>query len=151
MRLAVILAVIATMGLIGCGPPGWESMSKPDLVEKDAMLAVESFVGTNGWEMCESAAFEFSYGKKQPPLLQGLPWSRLKNRCYPALTSGGILYVELTGFHHDIIGVAYNPNANRFPKEVGGFKPLADHWYVWTTAEDRAGNLNLTQRYEDER
>jgi len=130
---------------MGCGPPGWEVMSAPDVHETNAMATVESFVATNGWDM-SMTPFDFAFGVTNPPVLRGLPWQRFKNREYPALTHGGILYVALKRFHHDVIGVAYNPKTNVFDRSVVGFKPLADHWYVWTTTDEP---VQLTKKYED--
>ena len=115
------------------------------------MAAVEAFITTNGWEMSSSPALELAFGiGKAPPMLRGLPWKRLERREFPAVTHDGILYVALEGWHHDVIGVAYNPKTNRFPREVLGFKPLADHWYVWTFAE-LDPSAKLTKRYEGDK
>ncbi len=81
-------------------------------------------------------AFNFAFGVTKPPTLRGLPWRRCRDRSYPALSHGGILYVVVEGFHNDVIGVAYNPKTNAFDPAVLGFKPLADHWYVWTSTDD---------------
>ena len=142
--LKLILTAAALTACIGCGPPGWEIMSAPDVQGTNAMAAVDSFVATNGWNMSMSP-FDFAYGVTNPPVLKGLPWRKFRDRGYPALTHGGILYVALEGFHHDVIGVAYNPNTNAFDPTVMGFKPLADHWYVWTMCDPP---LKLTRKYE---
>ena len=149
MRYWWLMVVGPLLVTVGCGPPGWEMMGPPDITGKQAMATVDAFIATNGWEMGYSS-FEFSFGTNRPPLLYGLPWSRLNGRGYPALTHGGILYVALEGFHHDVIGVAYNPKTNSFPPEVLGFKPLANHWYVWTFAE-LDPSTKLTRRYEGQK
>ncbi|HZR21516.1 MAG TPA: hypothetical protein VFE51_29815 [Verrucomicrobiae bacterium] len=126
--------------------PRWERMGPPDINGKKGMAAVDAFIATNGWEMNSSPlAFAFGFGQSVP--LKGLPWKRLANREYPVLTHGGVLYVALEGWHHDVIGVAYNPRTNSFAAGVMGFKPLADHWYVWTFAE-LDDSIKLTKRYE---
>ena len=145
MRLVVTIWVVGTIILtMGCGPPGWEAMSSPDLHETNAMAAVEGLLATNGWDM-SLTPLDFAFGVTKPPTLRGLPWRRYRDRAYPALSHGGILCVALEGFHHDVIGVAYNPKTNAFHPAVVGFKPLADHWYVWTSTDDP---VKLTKRYE---
>ncbi|HYG35686.1 MAG TPA: hypothetical protein VEC99_12920, partial [Clostridia bacterium] len=135
--------------LTGCAPPAWERMDAPDITGKSAIAAVDGFVATNGWNMNISPFALFRPGGGQQGRLRGLPWSELAESSYPALTSKGILYVALSSSGNRVTGVAYNPNTNRFPKIVAGFKPLADHWYVWTLlAEDPATRPKLTQRYE---
>ncbi len=130
-------------------PPAWERIQNPDLKGKTAMAAVDSFLATNGWSMNKSPFALFRPGGGRQGLLQGVPWSSLTNTAYVALTSNGILYVALKSSVNGVTGVAYNPNTNRFPKEVAGFKPLADHWYAWTfLAEDPATRPKLTRRYE---
>ena len=137
-------ATAALAMTMGCGPPGWEVMSTPDIHGTNALAAVERFVATNGWDM-SITPLDFGFGLTKPPMLSGLPWRRFSTRSYRALTHGGILYVALRGFHHDVVGVAYNPKTNAFDPSVVGFKPLADHWYVWTTTDEP---LQLTKRYE---
>lgn len=136
--------------MTGCAPaPDWERMENPDIKGKTAMAAVDSFLDANGWNMNKSPFALFRPAGGRQGRLQGLPWSRLANSTYPALTSRGILYVALTYSGNGMTGVAYNPDTNQFPKVVAGFKPLADHWYVWTfLAEDPATRPKLTQRYE---
>ena len=108
----MILLMAATMALtVGCGPPGWEAMSAPDIHGTNAMAAVEGFIATNGWDM-PLTPFDFAFAVTKPPTLRGLPWRRYRDRSYPALSHGGILYVALEGFHHDVIGLAYNPKTN---------------------------------------
>ena len=149
MRYLMPMAVALLATAVGCGRPGWEVMETPDVTGKQGMAAVEAFVASNGWEMV-SSPLAFSYGTTNARLLQGLPWTRLSARGYPALTHGGILFVALYGFHHDVVGVAYNPNTNTFPPEVLGFKSLTNHWYVWTCAELHP-STKLTRRYEGQK
>ncbi len=136
--------------MMGCAPHAdWERMETPDIKGKTGMAAVDNFVGANGWNMNKSPFALYRPGGGPQGRLRGLPWTRLAESTYPALTSGGILYVALRYSGNGVSGVAYNPNTNRFPKEVAGFKPLADHWYVWTfLAEDPATRPKLTRRYE---
>ncbi len=153
MRSLKRMLIVGTTALIGCAPPGWERMDAPDVKGKPAMTAVDSFVAANGWNMNKSPFALFRPGGGPQGRIQGLPWSKFANSTYPALTSNGILYVALSysgnGVTGDVTGVAYNPNTNRFPKIVTGFKPLRDHWYAWTLlAEDPAKRPKLTQRYE---
>jgi hypothetical protein len=154
MRWSTFILVAGAVAMTGCAPPpDWERMENPDIKGKTGMAAVDNFVDANGWNMNKSPFALFSPGGGRQGRLRGLPWSRLTNSTCPALTSKGILYVALrssgNGVTGDVTGVAYNPNTNRFPKEVAGFKPLADHWYVWTLlAEDPATRAKLTRRYE---
>jgi hypothetical protein len=139
-----LTAVVAAVGLMfGCRA-GWESLPAPDMKGTNAMSAVSSFIATNGWQM-HTGGLAFSYGKEQTTLLRGLPWRTLNTDAFPALTHNGILYVVLGGWHHDVHGVAYNPNTNRFPPAIAGFRPLGGHWYVWAQSEDP---IELKQRYE---
>jgi hypothetical protein len=150
MHWSMFIMVAGVAAMTGCAPPpAWERMENPDLKGKTGMAAVDSFLATNGWNMNKSPFALFRSGGGRQELLQGLPWSSLTNSTYVALTSKGILYVGLTSSGNSVSGVAYNPNTNRFPKIVAGFKPLADHWYVWTLlGEDPATRPKLTQRYE---
>jgi hypothetical protein len=124
-------------------------MEPPDIPGKKGMVAVDAFIDTNGWEM-SSSPVAFAFGLSRSASLKGLPWKKLANREYPALTCGGVLYVVLDGWHHDVTGVAYNPKTNAFAPGVIGFKPLANHWYVWTFAE-LGDSVKLTQRYEGQK
>jgi hypothetical protein len=124
-------------------------MDAPDIKDNSGVAAVEGFVATHGWNMSKSPVMLAMPLAGPQGRLRGLPWSRLTDSTYPALTSKGILYVALQVQGRTAIGVAYNPNTNQFPKEVAGFKPLADHWYVWNiVAEGPAKRPNLTRRYE---
>jgi len=148
MRWPTFILVAVAAAITGCGQPGWERMQNPDLKGKAAMAAIDSFAATNGWNMSQSPIQFAVYGRPHPGYLRGLPWSTLKDSSYPALTSKGIFYAALKLSNHNVTGLAYNPNTNRFPKGVTGFKPLADHWYVWTFVGDAAEKPKLTRRYE---
>lgn len=151
MRWPTFILIAGAIALTGCAPaPGWERMGNPDLKGKAGMAGVDGFVAANGWDMNRSP-MSLVYPVGRQGRLRGLPWSRLATSTYPALTSRGILYVTLNYFGNDMVGVAYNPNTNRFPKEVAGFKPLADHWYVWTFATEPTVRPNLTRRYEGQK
>ena len=136
--------------MTGCAPPpDWERMENADIKGKTGMAAVDNFVDANGWNMNKSPFALLRPGGGRQGRLRGLPWRRLTDSTYSALTSRGILYVGLRYSGNGVTGVAYNPNTNRFPREVAGFKPLADHWYVWAfLAEDPATRPKLTRRYE---
>jgi hypothetical protein len=153
MRWPKLILIAGTTALTACAPPAWERMDPPDVKGKSAKAAVDSFVAAHGWNMNQSPFALFRPGGGQQGRLRGLPWSKLADGAYPALTSSGILYVALrcsgNGVTGEVTGVAYNPNTNRFPQIVAGFKPLADHWYVWTLlAEEPATRPELTRRYE---
>jgi len=113
---------------------GWDEVPAPTVDGADALATVRAFVATNGWNM-QTGALLFTYGVEKSQPLRGLPWKAVKDREFTALTHNGILYVMLSGFHHDCNGVAYNPNTNRFPASISGFKPIGAHWYVWKQTE----------------
>lgn len=125
----------------------WDEVPPPTLTNSSAMAGVNAFIATNGWNM-HSNRLVFSYGLDHPQPMRGLPWEVIKDREFPALTHRGVLYVILSGWHHDGSGVAYNPNTNTFAAAITGFKPLGGHWYVWAQLEDQA---KLPQLYEDGR
>jgi hypothetical protein len=107
------------------------------------MDSITSFLATNGWNM--STGVLFTYGLAQTKPIHGLPWPQITNREFPAVTSGGILYVVLESFHHIATGVAYNPGTNRFADTITGFTPVGDHWYAWAQHEDP---ITLPKQYE---
>ncbi len=141
------IALAALTGVCGCGNGTWQARSAPDIRGPSAMSAVMQFVATNGWSM-HTGGVLFTYGGIKTLPLKGLPWKDLVSRELPAVTDGGILYVPTEWWHHDCNGVAYNPNTNRFPDWLAGFKPIGDHWYVWGQPEFPT---KLTRRYEGER
>ena len=145
MFLALQMVVFGIV-LSGCGSAGqWDSMSRPDIHGRGAMTAVESFIATNGWNM-QSNGPPFEMGQHWRTI-RGLPWRRLKDREFAALTQNGILYVlSNPGWHHDSAGVAYNPQTNRFGPTIRGFKPIGSHWYVWFQPEFQSHTF--TQQYE---
>src|SRR6516164_860439 len=141
------ILVAGITALTGCTPAGWERMDAPDIKGQPGISAVEGFVAANGWNMSKSPMILAMPVARPARRLRGLPWTRLTESTYPALTSKGILYVALVVQGRSASGVAYNPNTNQFPNEVAGFKPLADHWYAWKiVAEGPAHRPNLTRR-----
>jgi hypothetical protein len=151
MRWPMFILVAAATAMVGCRPPEWERMENPDIKDQTAMAAVDSFVATYGWNMNKSPMALVHPGGGRQGRFRGLPWTRLADSSYPALTSRGIFYVALKIYDNNASGVAYNPDTNQFPREVAGFKPLADHWYVWTFVGAPAGKPKLTRRYEGEK
>lgn len=96
-----------------------------------------SFVATNGWDAYAETNYTIFWEDLEPKYyISELPWKQWSGQHFQALTRAGILYVLLgDAFHHDYYGVAYNPNTNRFPEWIRGFKPIGDHWYVWVQPE----------------
>jgi len=113
----------------------WDEVPPPTLTNASAMAGVNAFIATNGWNMHSNKYLMFTYGFEHPRPIRGLPWEVIRDREFPALTHRGILYVILSGGFHNVSGVAYNPNTNRFAG-ANGFKPLGGHWYVWAQVED---------------
>ena len=122
----------------------WDEVPPPTLTDSSAMAGVNAFSATNGWNM-HSNRLIFSYGLDDPHPIRGLPWEVIKDREFPALTHRGVLYVILSGWHHDVSGVAYNPSTNTFAAAITGFKPIGGHWYAWAQLEDQ---VRLPQLYE---
>ena len=110
------------------------------------MVAVESFVATNGWNM-QSNGPPFETAGRHWQMIRGLPWRSLRDREFRVLTQNGILYdLSNPGWHHDSAGVAYNPQTNRFGPTIRGFKPIGEHWYVWFQPEFQSETF--AQQYE---
>jgi hypothetical protein len=132
-RIAIFLTMIS---LVGCKPT-WEKTRAPDITGSNALASVLGFVGTNGWESYSKTNTYIFWTKDEPAhYISGLPWKQLNSQCFPALTSGGVLYVLLGDeFHHDYFGVAYNPNTNHFSEWIREFRPIGNHWYVWAQPE----------------
>lgn len=124
---------------------GWREIPPPTLRAPKAMSAIDAFVATNGWQMVTGGLL-FSYGPVPSQPLRGLPWKEIHDRSYSATTHNEILYVVLSGWHHDWHGVAYNPRTNAFAPAISGFRPLGSHWYAWVQAE--FPHPPLEQRYE---
>ena len=95
------------------------------------MDAVNAFTATNGWNMYAGEALIFIQAGSKEMAIKGLPWEVIKDRQFMAVTHEHILYVELRGFGGECDGIAYNPQTNKFPGTITGFKPIGDHWYVW--------------------
>jgi hypothetical protein len=132
-RVAILLTMFS---IVGCTPT-WEKAKAPDIIGTNALASVFSFVATNGWDSYSETNTYIFWTEDEPEhYISGLPWKRLHDQTFPALTSSGILYVLLGDeFHHDYFGVAYNPNTNHFPEWIRGFKPIGGHWYVWAQPE----------------
>jgi len=123
---------------------GWDEVPAPNLKGVEAMKGVNSFVATNGWNMWTNEVLLFALPHSGERPLTGLPWKEIRDRPFPALTLGGILFVPWSGFGTECSGVAWNPNTNKFPSTINKFKPIGDHWYVWTQTQSPAG----VQQYE---
>ena len=143
MKISIPAALMAVALLSGCGR--WDDMSPPDIQGTNALASIDAFVASHGWNMQTSGPpFE---GKIRAVLITGIPWNKLRGQQLPAVTQGGILYVVTQeGFHHDLTGVAFNPQTNKFGPTIRGFRPLGDHWYVWTQPEFQS--MTLAQKYE---
>ncbi len=126
----------------------WHEVPPPNLTNNSDMAAVNAFIATNGWKMHKGQLSSLSF--RQQWSIRGLPWKEIRDRDFLALTHNGILYVMLTGFHHNLNGVAYNPQTNPFPDRIQGFKSLGGHWYAWIHPEDwpLPGDPPLRQEYE---
>ena len=117
--------------------PYWFSTPSPTIAATNAMAAVDAFLATNGWNMSTGGvSFTWGFTERDMKPIHGLPWLEIKDREFPAVTSGGILYVLLDSFSHIASGVAYNPKTNRFAEAISGFKPLGGHWYAWVQPDD---------------
>ena len=123
---------------------GWDEVPAPTIKGPTALAGVEAFVATNGWNM-HTGNLLFTYGLERFQPIRALPWRAIKGREFSALTHEGILYVMLSGWHHDCNGIAFNPKTNRFPGSIGGFKAIGAHWYVWKQTEIP---VNCVQKYE---
>lgn len=120
----------------------WDSIPAP-VTASNRTDGVHQFVATNGWNM--SSEVLFTYGLIATKPIRGLPWPSIADREFPAVTSGGVLYVVLDSFHHMANGLAYNPDTNRFAESITGFKPIGAHWYAWAQHEDP---ITLPKQYE---
>ena len=96
-------------------------------------------------ETNKSRVVEFSEHLKP---IRGLPWEAIKDREFKAVTHQGVLYVVLKGWHHNLSGVAYNPETNTFAPKIRGFQPIGQHWYAWAQPEDP---ITLPQKYEGQK
>lgn len=143
MKPSALALLMAVALLSGCGR--WDAMAPPDIHGTNALASVEAFVASHGWSMqTNGPPFEANVS---PGRISGVPWKKLAAQQLPALTQGGILYVVTKqGFHHDLIGVAFNPKTNTFGPTIRGFRPLGEHWYVWTQPEFQS--MTLIQKYE---
>lgn len=127
----------------------WNEMPPPDVTDSVAMTAVNAFIKMNGWNMASGQLTSLSFQRGRP--LRGIPWECVRTNEFDALTHNGILYVVLSGWHHNLHGVAYNPNTNVFPDRIQGFVSLTNHWYAWVHPEDWHPVGTHRQRYEGEK
>jgi hypothetical protein len=121
----------------------WNEIPAPTINGLKGMKGIQDFVATNGWNM--DTNWHGVEGSKCMKLIQGLPWEAIKSQEFPAVSHDGILYILLKGWHHNLSGIAYNPNTNAFASGIAGFRPIGDHWYAWAEPEDP---ITLVQRYE---
>jgi hypothetical protein len=135
--------------MVGCSVPRWDSKPGHYISSTNAMADVSSFIVTYGWHSSTNDEDLYRWEDLKLHYIHDLPWSRLRNQQFQALTHEGILYVlSNPGWHHDYGGVAYNPQTNHFPAWEGiGFKPIGGHWYVWGIPE-LSGGMNLPKIYE---
>jgi hypothetical protein len=128
----------------------WDEVPAPTSTGSNAMAAVWEFVAANGWNMETNGSqfFDYPYHSDHIKSIRGLPWKAIKDRDFEAVTHEGVLYVLLDGWHHDLSGVAYNPNTNTFAPYIRGFQPIGQHWYVWAQPEDP---ITLKQKYEGQK
>lgn len=132
-RLA--LPCITALRLAGCTPE-WRKTPGPDIHGTNALASVRSFIATNGWNTYATNVDIFWEDWEPKRYISELPWKTWSGKSFQATTSEGVLYVLLgDAFHHDYYGVAYNPNTNHFPEWIRGFRPVGDHWYVWSQPE----------------
>jgi hypothetical protein len=122
----------------------WDSVPVPDITGSNATSTVEKFIAQYGDNM-SATVVEFTYGLVKTERIRGLPWEKIKDREFQAVTSNGILYVALESFAHNCGGVAYNPHRKEFNSSIKGFKPIGNHWYVWAQPEDP---ITLPKVYE---
>ena len=144
-RSFAIVAVAILM--VGCSR--WDRKPGHYVQSTNAIAGVLGFVAAYGWNSSTNDEDLSRWDDFQMHYLHDLPWSRLRNQQFPALTHDGILYVlSNPGWHGDYAGVAYNPHTNRFPAWEGiGFKPIGSHWYVWGVPE-LPGGMHLPKIYE---
>jgi hypothetical protein len=135
MTRPVLILCVAIL-FVGCDPK-WTRTPGPDIKSSNAMASVSGFIATNGWDMFTNKKETLDWEDLDPKVyITGLPWKAWSEKKFQAKTSGSILYVLLGDeFHHDYYGVAYNPTTNHFPEYVRWFRPIGDHWYVWSQPE----------------
>ncbi len=125
----------------------WDEVPAPTLTGANPMVAVHGFISTNGWNMETNGLRVVDDSDRLRPI-RGLPWAAITDREFRAVTHKGVLYVLLKGWHHNLSGIAYNPNTNAFAPHICGFKPIGQHWYVWAQPEDP---ITLPQTYEGQK
>jgi hypothetical protein len=132
-RCLVVLAVAILM--VGCNR--WDSKPGHFVRGTNAVAGVSAFIASYGWNSSTNDEDLDRWEDLKPHYIHDLPWSKLRDQQFQALTHDGILYVlSNPGWHHDYGGVAYNPTTNRFPEVMlNGFKPIGGHWYVWCSLE----------------
>ncbi len=125
----------------------WDEVPAPTVTGSNALAAVQAFISTNGWNM-ETNGLRVVDGSDRLKPIRSLPWEAIKDREFNAVTYKGVLYVLLKGWHHNLSGVAYNPQTNTFAPDIRGFKPIGEHWYAWAQPEDP---ITLTKQYEGQK
>jgi hypothetical protein len=128
----------------------WDEVPAPTSTGSNAMAAVQKFITANGWNMETNISLFFDDPDHSDHIktISGLPWKAIKDREFEAVTHQGVLYVLLKGWHHNLSGIAYNPNTNTFAPYISGFQPIGQHWYVWARPEDP---ITLKQKYEGQK
>ena len=149
------IAFLATgMLLVGCSR--WDSKPGDYVRDTNAMTDATQFISTYGWNSCTNEGDLHRWENIpphyifQPHYIHDLPWSGLRNQKIQALTHGGIFYVlsNPDAWRRSCGGIAYNPQTNRFPAKEGiCFKPIGEHWYVWSISEVSV-RTNMPKIYE---
>jgi hypothetical protein len=117
----------------------WDEVPEPTLTNSSSMKSVRKFIKRYGWNMATNDIFgdlawiTHETNKMKP--IRGLPWQVIQHREFRAVTCKGVFYVLFEGWHHNLRGVAYNPNTNVFASQIAAFKPIGQHWYVWATSD----------------
>lgn len=122
-----------------------EDWPPPDMSWTNPASGISEFIKENGWSMYR-APMPFLVGlqyRTEP--ITGVPWTDISSNTYSAVTYDEILFIVLSGFGADSLGVAWNPRANSFPGNITGFTPLGRGWYAWHQSDQR-GN----KQYEGE-
>jgi hypothetical protein len=109
-------------------PPSIFDWPAPEGTASNQMAGVRSFVQKHGWSMHRREPLLLAVAKEQ---ITGLPWPQISARSFSAVTHDGILYVVLSGFGSESVGVAWNPKTNQFPSFIGTTKALGGNWHAW--------------------
>ena len=130
----------------------WDEVPAPTLTGSNAMSGIDSFIAANGWSMQTNGyifdRIPYDGNRVESTPIRGLPWAAVHEKEFPAITQGHILYISFGGFHHDGHGVAYNPQTNHFASTIDAFKPIGQHWYVWSFDHEFPSSVPQPQIYE---